>query len=167
MRLGEIARVARGAVTGNRALFIMTRVRAKEFGLEPFVKPILAGAREIPKSGSPIARDHPDREVILVASRRDVEEHPALRAYLGHVAPRLANVRAAPIAATYVGVPRFVANPDGLVVTNALYTLTPRQNLSPPAILMLVERLNRVTAAWPRLRHAERLSPRQFEALEI
>lgn len=104
---------------------------------------------------------------MTVASRRDVEQHAGLRAYLAGVEPRVANARSAPIAATYVGTPRFVFNPDGLVITNSLYTVTPRQKLSDRETLELVDRLNRAAEQWPRTRFLQRLSPRQFEAVDI
>ena len=167
MKLGEIARVSRGVATGNRALFVMTREQAKGRGIEAFVKPLLGGATGFPKEGRPVARDHPDREVIIVASRRDVEDNKALKAYLGDVQPRFASVRPAPIAVTYVGVPRFIANPDGLVITNSLFAVNPRQQMSPKEVLALVERLNAATGKWPKPRFAERYSPRQLEGAEV
>ncbi len=167
MKLGEVARVARGVVTGNHGLFIMSRERARELGIEVFAKPILSGTRDLPKSGAPIARDGDERSVMLVASRRDVEQHEKLRAYLNGVEPRVASVRIAPIAATYVGTPRFVCNPDGLVITNALYTVTPRQKLNDKEIFEFVRRLNTATEKWPRTRYSQRLTPRQFETVEI
>jgi len=167
MKLGEIARVRRGVVTGNRALFVMTRTQAKERGIEVFVKPIVGGARDLPKSGAPVVRDGAHREVIIVASQRDVEQHSALRKYLAGSVPRIATVHPAPIAATYVGIPRFVANPDALVVTNALYAVTPRQSMNNKEILALVERLNASAARLQKGRFADRYSPRAMELLEI
>ena len=114
-----------------------------------------------------MVRDAPDREVIIVASQRDVEQHQALHRYLGDHNPRIATVRPAPIAATYVGVPRFVANPDALVITNALYAITPRQSMSNKEILTLVERLNASTAKLSQGQRAARYSPRALEALEF
>ena len=109
----------------------------------------------------------PDRKVLLVATARDVDDFPALRAYLGAISPKVASVRIAPIAASYVGVPHFVANPDGLVITNSLYTVTPRQNLSEKAIAVLVDRLNAAIAKQPRATVAVRYTPWSLEALEI
>lgn len=167
MTLGEIARVARGVVTGDRALFVMSRARAQELGIENFVKPVMGGARDLPTKSPFVVHDNPGRDVVLLASRRDVEQHPKLRAYLAGREPRLTSVKPAPIAATYVGIPRFVFNPDGLVVTNALYTITPRQNLSVQETLQLVERLNRSMVGRQKGRFAERLTPRQFDALQL
>ena len=167
MKLGEIARVARGVVTGNRTIFIMSRTRARELGIESFVKPILGGVRDLPKDDAQVARDDETRDVVLLASRRDVEGHPKLKAYLGTHEPRLANVRIAPIAASYVGTPRFVFNPDGLVITNSLYTVTPRQDLSETEIIALVARLNRAMKKRPKTRFSEHLTPRQFDVIEI
>jgi hypothetical protein len=167
MKLGEVARVARGVVTGNRGIFIMSRDRARELGIEAFVKPILGGVRDFPRGTSQVAHDDEGRKVILIASVRDVEEHSKLKAYLGDQRPKVASVRIAPIAATYVGVPRFVLNPDGLVITNALYSVTPRQNLTEKETLRLVERLNRAMLNMQKPRYAARLTPRQFDAIEI
>lgn len=167
MKLGEIARVARGVVTGNRALYIMTRERAIERGLERFVKPALGGSTAFPKDGKPIVRDGPARQVLLVASARDVAAFSALRKYLGDVSPKVATARIAPIAAAYVGVPRFVANPDGMVITNSLFTVTPRQEMNAKEILALVERLNAAMLRLPTPMFAARYTPRTLEALEL
>ena len=167
MKLGEIARVARGVVTGNRALYIMTREEAKERGLERFVKPVLGGLTLFPKEGKPVVRDSPERKVVLVVSARDVEDFPVLRAYLNGASPKLATVRPAPIAASYVGTPRFVANPDGLVITNSLYGVTPRQDMNAKDIVAFVERLNAATAKMPKQRFAQRYTPRELEAIPI
>ncbi len=145
----------------------MTREEAQERGLESFVKPVLGGSTAFPKNGKPVVRDAPTRKVLLIASARDAQEYPALRAYLGEIAPKVATVRVAPIAATYVGAPRFVANPDGLVVTNSLFTVTPRQSMTAEDILTLVERLNAAAARLSSSQFAGRYSPRTLEALEI
>ena len=167
MKLGDIARVARGVVTGDKHAFIMSRTRARELGIEDFVRPVLGSTNDLPRSGSPVVRDHPQRDVILIASLHDVNRHSNLKNYLGDREPKISNVRPAPIAASYTGVPRFAANPDGLVITNALYTVTPRQNLTDQETLHLVERLNRAMAKHPKSARASRLSPRQFDEIEI
>jgi hypothetical protein len=167
MKLGEVIRVARGVVTGNATLFIMTRAEAQRRGIETFVRPILAGKREFPETGPSIVRDSPGRKVMLVASRRDVEQNANLAVYLAGVEPRLSAVRPAPMAVTYVGQPRFVANPDGLLITNALYTATPRQNMTPKEILDLVEQLNLAITSRAKPGPAKRFSPRTLEELMI
>jgi hypothetical protein len=167
MKLGDVIRIARGVVTGNAALFIMTRAEAQRRDIEAFVKPILAGKREFPETGPSIVRDSPGRKVVLVASKRDVEQNANLAVYLAGVEPRLSAVRPAPMAVTYVGQPRFVANPDGLLITNALYTATPRQNMTPKEILDLVEHLNRAMTSQARPGFARRFSPRELEAVTI
>jgi hypothetical protein len=167
MKLGQLVRVARGVVTGNAALFVITRAQAKEHGIEAFVKPILAGKREFPTSDPAVIRNSSDRMVMVIASQRDLEQNPELRAYLRDVRPKLATARPAPIAVNYVGRPRFIANPDGLLITNALYTATPLQNLTSAEILKLVERLNRAMEALPKTRFVTRFSPREMEQIEI
>ena len=69
---------------------------------------------------------------------------------------------------TYVGTPRFAANPDGLVVTNSFYTVTPRQPLTAKEVAALVERLNAAAVKSVRKgQYAERRTPRQMETLEV
>jgi hypothetical protein len=145
----------------------MSRARARELEIESFVKPVMGGARDLPATAPFVVHDNPTREVILLASRRDVEQHAKLRMYLGAREPKLASVKLAPIAATYVGTPRFVYNPDGLVITNALYTVTPRQTLSAKETLQLVDRLNQAMEKRKKTRFADRLTPRQFDAIEL
>lgn len=168
MKLGEIARVARGVVTGNRKLFVITREEAKNRGIERFCSPVLGGTMmTIPKDGKAVVRDSPDRHVIIIATQRDVEEFAPLREYLAGVKPRVATPRTAPIASTYTGVIRFVANPDGLVITNSLYTVKPRQPMTPKEIVALVERLNAASARIPKSRYSMRYTPRSLEQIEI
>ncbi len=167
MKIGEIAHVDRGISTGNRGLFIMTPAEARSRGVEKFVRPVLNSAREFPRSGRAAVYSNPDREVVLLASSRDCEEHAALRDYLGEVGPRVSIARTAPIAAAYTGVPRFVENPDGLIITNSLYRVTPRQPMTPKEIQDLVVRLNTAMASRPAPRNAERWTPRGMESLEI
>ena len=167
MKLGQIARVARGVVTGNRQLYIMMREQAKKRGLERFTKPVLGGSTAFPKAGDAVVHDTPERLVMLVASSRDVEEFATLRDYLAGASPKVATVRPAPIAASYVGIPRFVANPDGLVITNSLFTVTPRETLTPQEIVALVDRLNAAAAKLPKERYSSRYTPRSLEQMEV
>ena len=167
MKLGELARVARGVTTGNSALFIMTRAQARKVGIESFTRSVIRGSRSFPKDGPPIIYDNPEHEVIVIVSKRDVEEHPKLRAYLGDASPRLASVQTAPIAASYVGIPRFVANPDGLVITNGLFSVTPRQRMAAEEVSTLVERLNTAAARLGKPHGAQRFTPRSLEQIEI
>jgi len=165
MKLGEVARVSRGLVTGNSKLFVMSREKARRRGLDRFVRPVIAGAREIRATTE--VRDSSDRLVVLLATPRDVETYPALRDYLGDTIPRIGTSGTAPIVATYVGVPHFAANPDGLVVLNSLYRVNPRTTLSPGEIGDLVAKLNVAAAKWPTSRLTSRRSPAEFEALEL
>lgn len=167
MKLGEIAHVDRGISTGNRKLFVMARSEAQARSLEQFVRPVLNSSRDFPKSGRAVVRDNPGREVVLLASVHDVEKHTALRDYLGNTVPRIATARTAPIVATYTGSPRFAENPDGLVVTNSLYRVTPRQPMSTLEIQELVKRLNAAMSRRPASLTGERWTPRQMEDLEI
>jgi hypothetical protein len=165
MKLGDIARVSRGIATGDSSVYIMTREQAKDRGLERFVRPVITSAREVPRTGDPVIRDNAGRHVVLIASRHDVDEYAVLSEYLGDRIPRIATVHPSPIAATYVGVPHFVANPDGLIVTNSLYCVRPRQSLSEAEVIELVGRLNTVAANLPRMAGI-RYSPRALEAMD-
>lgn len=167
MRLGEIARVARGVVTGDAAHFIVSRAEAKRLGIESFTRPVLRSARETAKDRPAVVYDAPDREVIIIAAKRDIDQNPKLKEYLGEMRPRVANVRPSPIAVTYVGVPRFVANPDGLIVTNALFTVTPRKNMTSEDIVALVQRLNDAVSRFDSSGKGKRRSPREIEDIEI
>jgi hypothetical protein len=166
MKLGDIARVSRGIATGDSPVYIMTRDQAKDRRLERFVRPVITSARELPRTGNPVIHDNAGRQVVLIASRHDVEEYADLSEYLGQRIPRIATVHPPPIAATYVGVPHFVANPDGLIVTNSLYCVRPRQALSEDEIITLVGRLNEAAAKLPRT-VGVRYSPRALEAMDI
>lgn len=166
MRLGDLARVSRGIATGSRKLYVMTRAEAKERNLERFVRPALVSARELPRWGDPVIRDTSTLNVVLLASKRDIEEYPTLSEYLGDSIPRIASVHASPVISTYTGVPYFVANPDGLIVTNALYCVRPRQSLGDSEIFDLVLRLNDAAAKLPRTTGA-RYSPRALEKLNL
>ncbi|MGH7660295.1 MAG: hypothetical protein ACRENA_05165 [Vulcanimicrobiaceae bacterium] len=167
MKLGDIANVGRGISTGNRALFIMTRRQARDHELENFVRPVLNSVRDFPKSGRAVVHDHPDRQVVLIVSARDCEQYTAVRTYLRDVVPRVSIVRTSPIAASYTGIPRFVENPDGLVITNSLYRVTPRHSMSTEQIRDLVARLNAAMGRRSPAQRAERWTPRQMESLEI
>ena len=144
----------------------MTRAQAGERGLEAFVRPVIASARDLPRADAPIVRDSQNKLVVLIASKRDVEAHQHLREYLGSRVPRIAAVNPPPIATTYVGVPYFVANPDGLVVTNSLYCVRPRQILSNSEVLSLVARLNSAAAKLTK-KPGLRYSPRSLEGLDF
>lgn len=167
MKLGDVATVSRGITTGNRKLFVMTRPEARSRGLEKYVRPIVHSARELSQRGNAVVTDHPERLVVVIASVRDYEQDTALRKYLGDEPPRVRSGGSAPIAATYVGTPRFAENPDDLVVMNSLYRISPRQPMTREQIQKLVERLNHATSKLAQRRFAERWTPRQMEALEI
>jgi hypothetical protein len=165
MKLGEIARVSRGLVTGNTSLFVMTREQAAQHGIDRFVRPVINGAREV--KASAVLRDRPDRLVVLLATPGDLETYPELRIYLGGTVPRIGTAAASPIVATYVGMPHFAANPDELVVLNSLYRVTPRRSLSSKETSDLVHRLNAAARGWQSEGGTGRRSPAEFQALEI
>jgi hypothetical protein len=167
MKLGEIAHISRGIVTGDRKVFVMTRDEAATRGIEAFVYPIIDGAREIPDAEQPSLSDNPSRLVVLLATRTDVEATPALKAYLDEKRPKVASFKPSPIVVTYVGTPRFAGNLENLVVLNSLYCVRPKKQLTAKQIMELVRNLNAVCARLTVSRFAQRRSPSDFNALEI
>ncbi len=167
MKLGEIAHVSRGIVTGDRKVFVMTRDDAKERGIEAFVHPIVDGAREIPNSAHPVISSNSSRLVVLLATPNDVATIPALKAYLGDRTPKVSSFKPSPIVVTYVGAPRFAENPENLVVLNSLYCVRPKKQLTPKELTELVQRLNTMSARLPVDRLASRRSPSDFDAFDI
>lgn len=165
MKLGELVRVNRGVATGNAGLFVMSRKLATERHIEAFVRPVISGASEV--KAADVIHDHPDRSVVLLATPRDVEAHPALGAYLNGTIPRVGSTGPSPIVATYVGVPHFAANPDELVVLNNLFRVTPRVALRPKELFELVARLNHAARAWKTNVHTNRWTPSEFHVLDV
>ena len=148
----------------------MTREKATEHNLLLFVKPVITSVRDLPQIGESVVKDVPALKVILRPSIHEINAHPEIRRYLGTAIPKAAVPRPstlAPIVATYVGIPRFVANPDGLIVTNALYKVIPRREMSQGETRSLVDRLNLAVANLPKPRYAERWTPKQMESLVL
>lgn len=165
VRLGEIARVHRGQVTGGNKFFVLTRQQAKELGLEEWCRPAITSAEEILDSGG-VVRDGPNRRVILaVPADVDRRAHPQLDRYLrrgerrqgdkpaiskGYVASRrrpwwnLGPFDAPPIVASYMArrAPVFALNPDGLVLLNVAHGVWPIRGIAESDLAGLVAHLN-------------------------
>lgn len=167
MKLGDIARVSRGIVTGDRKTFVMTRDEARARGVENFVHPIIDGARDMPSAEHAVIVNTTSRLVVLLATPNDVATTPALKEYLREKLPKVSSFKPSPIVATYVGPPRFAENPENLVVLNSLYCVRPKRQLSAKELAELVRRLNAASARLPANRFASRRSPSDFNALEI
>lgn len=167
LNLGGYARVSRGITTGNKKLFVMTLAGAKKRGVERFVRPILDGSASVPRHAPFNVIQSEQRHVVILATPEDVASNKALSDYLRGVKPRVAAFEAAPIVATFVGIPRFAANLDDFVVPNTLYCIRPREKWSHAEILASVELLNAAAKHAFGARSALRLSPSELAAMEI
>lgn len=194
-RLGEIARVHRGLVTGANDFFILSRDRAAELGISAWCRPAIVGADEILSSNG-IIRDAPERRLLLdVPPSINRSAHPELDAYLrrgeeahgdrppidsryipSHRHPWwfLGHWRPAPIVVSYMArrPPRFALNPDGLAIVNVAHGIYPKRALSPDELKALVVRLNEARDSFRgngRTYHGglEKFEPREMEALRF
>ncbi|HYN50791.1 MAG TPA: class I SAM-dependent methyltransferase [Thermoleophilaceae bacterium] len=195
IRLGDLARVHRGQVTGANVFFSMTRREAQELGLEQWCGSAITSAEEILDSGG-VVRDGPERRVVLLPPK-DVDRaaHPALDRHLrrgerrrkgrpavreGYVARHrnpwwfLGPMRPPPIVASYMArrAPVFALNPDRLVLLNVAHGVWPKEDLSDQELAELVRHLNahRTTFVGAgRTYHGglEKFEPREMENLVI
>jgi len=191
VRLGELVRVSRGAVTGANRFFVMSAKHARAFGLTSYVVPALTSAHEV-LAAEGIVRADAARRVLLdppTSVELGVPEHEALRRYLAggeragiprsyvcsHRRPwwRVA-AKFPPIVTTYMArqPPAFALNPDGLAILNVLHGLFPRVPLEEDQLLGLVCYLNDHR---DELRGRgrtyqgglEKFEPREMEAIEV
>lgn len=158
VRLGEIARVHRGIVTGANKFWVRKPEDAEGLGV-----PVVAHAREISSLDGSI--DDPSRLSVLIAlpndlntldgrqrrtAQRIIEEGLRLGIDQGYTAKARKHwwsipIRgAAPILMTYMGrkPPTFVSNPKGCRNLNVIHGIYPKAKMSSGAISALVEYLN-------------------------
>ena len=196
IRLGEIARVHRGQVTGANRFFVLTRKRAAELGIAEWCRPAITAAEDV-LDASGVIRDTPDRKVLLCPPRDlDREAYPALDRYLSlgehgedrhsvpimeryvprHRSPwwHLGKIPAPPIVASYMArrAPAFALNPDRLALLNIGHGLWPRTELDDDELEELVSYLNEHRSSFRgagRTYHGglEKFEPREMEALNI
>jgi adenine-specific DNA-methyltransferase len=193
--LREIAEVHRGLVTGANDFFVLSRERARYFGIEQWCRPAITSAQEILQAEG-IVRDTPACRLLLDiprAVRRDA--HPQLDAYLrlgegtngttppiceryipSHRRPRwyLGHQAPPPIVATYMArqAPMFALNPDGLALLNIGHGIYPRAPLAEPALVGLADSLNGSRERFRgrgRTYHGglEKFEPREMESLLV
>lgn len=191
IRLGEIVRVTRGAVTGANRFFVLTPAEARRLGLEPYVVPALTSATEVLEAGEVVRAGGRRRVLLDPPAELDLSrpEHRALRRYLAsgekqgvadryvcrHRRPwwRVA-AKAPPVVATYMArqPPAFALNPDGLVIVNVLHGLYPLIDLDDDQLLGLVRYLNAHRDGFSGLGRTyqgglEKFEPREMEAIPI
>ncbi|MCL6537008.1 MAG: methyltransferase [Acidothermus sp.] len=191
VRLGEIVRVSRGAVTGANRFFVMSEKDARRLGLEKYVVPALTSAQEV-LSAEGIVRADASRRVFLdppATVELESPEHEALRRYLAagdqegvpksyicsHRHPWWrVGAKYPPIVATYMArqPPAFALNPDGLAILNVLHGLFPKVPLDQDQLLGLVRYLNdhrEELRGRGRTYQGglEKFEPREMEAIEV
>lgn len=188
VRLGEIARVHRGIVTGANRFW----VREPDDRLpDELTIPVIAHAREL-QTGTDSIRNNPsltrliclpsdfgalDSRVKAVADGL-VASGQALGIDKGYVASRRRHwwsipiPEAAPILLTYMArkSPTFVLNPDGLRYLNVVHGIYPKFGLSQRALMNLVRHLNETVTVYDGRTYAGGLTkfePREVENLLV
>jgi hypothetical protein len=191
IRLGEIVRVSRGAVTGANDFFVLDPEQAQQLGLMPHVKPALTRAQEVFASDGLVLLNATRRLLLDPARHLDLsaEQNLALGRHLirgerqgipaGYICRHRTpwwhvGAKAPPIVATYMArqPPAFALNPDGMAILNVLHGLFPRVELDQHQLLGLVRFLNSHRAELSgagRMYQGglEKFEPREMEALEI
>ncbi|MGH2498487.1 MAG: Eco57I restriction-modification methylase domain-containing protein [Candidatus Limnocylindria bacterium] len=161
VRLGELLRVSRGVATGQNDFFVMSRAQARARGLEPYVVPVLTGAKQVLQAHGVMYATEVDEVLLIAPKGTDLQqsEHAALRAYLNegerakvherylcsHRTPWWhLSFKPAPIVATYMArqPPKFARNPDGLAILNVFHGLHPRVALTDAQLDALARSLN-------------------------
>lgn len=190
VKLGTIARVHRGSVTGANAFFTMSPERARELGLERWCRPVISSAKQILDSDGVVRAA--DVERVLLCLPRDARpaEHPPVAAYLEDGVEQGVDQRYVPahrkpwwsvnpkppppIVASYMArqPPRFALNPDGLVPLNIAHGIYPRAELCAAELVQLVAELNASRdrfAGEGRTYHGglEKFEPREMERLRL
>jgi methylase of polypeptide subunit release factors len=191
IRLGDVARVHRGAVTGCNDFFVIRHGEAAERGLLKYVRPVLTSAVDVLESKGEI-RSTALRYVVL-APPKDIDltsrDAEALVAYLAEgerrgVPDRYVcshrkpwwyvgfSAKPAPIVATYMArqPPTFAANPDGVLILNVLHGIFPNRHLQRRDVMRFVDALNASRPAFAangRFYHGglQKLEPREMEAM--
>ena len=162
--LGDVARVHRGAATGNNKFFVLSKQRAKQLGIARWCQPAITSATEIKQSDG-IVRDD-DSRLVVFDPPADINRRrwPALDKYLklgenstenescvaaGYLASHRTpwwrvRVPKPPIMVTYMSrsAPVFALNPDELGLLNIGHGVYPITPMSKVQLLKLVALLN-------------------------
>jgi predicted RNA methylase len=191
-RLGFIARVHRGLVTGSNEFFVLTRKRAGELGIAEWCRPAISSAEEILRSGG-VIRDRPERRLLLdVPANVDRSAYPRLDAYLRRgeqpngaepaisqrYIPRhrrpwwyLGRITPPPIVASYMArqAPSFALNPNRLALLNIAHGIYPRENISPARLVAALNAIRDTFRGSGRTYHGglEKFEPREMESLLV
>jgi adenine-specific DNA-methyltransferase len=185
IRLGDLARVHRGTVTGQNDFFAMTRAQAEERGLTRWARPAITSAAEIMISGGALLDSRERRVVIDLPADLDRTAHPAADVYLrageadgvpdryvcSHRRPwwRLGLGEPPPIVATYMArqAPVFALNPDRLVLLNIGHGIWPKDGVDPRELVERLTMARQSFAGAGRTYHGglEKFEPGEMEAL--
>lgn len=190
VRLGDLVRVSRGAVTGANAFFVLAEAEAVRRGVLAWTAPVLDRALDVLRAGGTVRASDARRRLLEPpemplasalpdALRRYLEEGQAqgvADAYVcRHRRPwwRVGAPRP-PVVATYMArqPPAFALNPDRLPILNVLHGLWPKRPLDDEALARLVAWLNahrdEFRGAGRRYQGGlEKFEPREMEALAV
>jgi len=190
IRLGDIARVHRGVVTGSNKFFVMPRAEAHSLGLAKYVKPVIHSAREVLESEGSIV-DTTERWVLLDPPPLDLSDpvNSALRRYVeggekgvaggyicSHRRPwwKVGAKPPPPIVATYMArqPPMFALNRDGLAILNVLHGIYPLSPMPPARLADLVSYLNQNRSSFRGLGRTyagglEKFEPSELESIPV
>jgi len=197
VKLGDVARVHRGIVTGGNDFFVLSRHQAEGLGLLRFCRPAITRAKEIfDAAGSGVIRRGENTKLVVdipadidrsVFERVDAflrrgeaaldGVRPVSEGYIcGHRRPwwRLGIGSPPPIVASYMArqAPAFALNPDGLIPLNIAHGIYPLTPTSDDDLQRLVRNLNELRHLYRgagRTYHGgmEKFEPRELEALPL
>lgn len=191
LRLGDVFKVSRGAVTGKNSYFMMRREQASFAGIERWTRPAISDAHEIIRAEHGVIRPQALRKVLLdVAPDTDTTAHEPLAGYLrsgeeagvasgyicSHRRPWWA-IRPPPpppIVATYMSrqAPVFARNPDGALIVNIALGLYPKIALTESELDEITRWLNRHREDFKGHGRTyqgglEKFEPRELESLHL
>lgn len=190
LTLGNLFRVHRGIATGANDFFAMTRDRAAERGLLPWVRPVLTAAEDVLKSNGELRGA--DTEMVLLSPPADLDLRAStarplldylrfgqrhkvhLRYLCSHRRPWwfLGRLSVPDVVATYMTrkPPAFALNPDGLLALNVIHGLFPIRPTTRSHLVAVVRYLNGASlGSYGRVYQGglQKFEPRELEAVPI
>lgn len=191
LRLGDVVRVSRGAVTGCNRFFLLAKEDVDRLALAEYVVPVVSSAKEVLEAEG-VLRLNPAGYYLLdppKGTRLELREHKPLRLYLasggrqgipeGYICSHRnpwwhVGAKRPPIVSTYMArqPPAFALNPHRLAIINVAHGLYPRIHMEKNQIKSLVACLNACRGSLRgagRTYHGglEKFEPGEMEALQI